>query len=201
MAYDELCIGCSQWDKRYVRDRRMKFRAGIDWRRWKAVAVAIGAAVTASAVIGVPHAVAGPATTNVTRVISSISIKGFPLPATPTITVNGKSFGKAPTKGTSPSVFANCGGSGTGLDYGPSKLWLLDASRSSGAGLLGAFQEGANADQDLRRLWRNHHQQLEQHSGRVYSRFRLHRRGRPPWRPATRCASRSRGLPGCTKLP
>jgi hypothetical protein len=114
-------------------------------RRWTAVAVAIGAAVAASAVIGVPLAVAGPATTNVTRAISSISIKGFPLPATPTITVTGKSFGKAPTKGTSPSTFANCGGSGTGFDYGPSKLWLLDASRSSGAGLLGAFQEGANA--------------------------------------------------------
>ena len=177
------------------------FRSGKQKRaaRGKAVAVAIGATVTASAVIGVPHAVANPAAADTTRTISSIAIKGFPLPATPTVTVTGKGSGAAPTKGTSPSTFPNCGGSGTGQDYGPSKLWLLDASRSSGPGLLGALQEGANATKTYGNC------------GESLSAAGATRRscspwvhatppGRPPWRLATTCASRSRvfrAAPNC----
>jgi hypothetical protein len=108
----------------------------------KFAAGALGAAVVASAVVGVPAAFAqhnSPAPVT----ISSITVSGYPLPATPTVTVSGSGFGSAPAHGIAPSSLSNCGGSGTGLDYGPSTLWLLDASHSSGPGLLNSFQEGA----------------------------------------------------------
>lgn len=71
--------------------------------------------------------------------VSSVSVTGYPLPASPTVTVSGSNFGPAPTRGVSPARLSNCG-SGTGLDYPGSQLWLLDASR--GGGLSGAFEEG-----------------------------------------------------------
>lgn len=79
-----------------------------------------------------------------TPVISSITISGYPKPATPTITVTGTGFGARPANGISPATLTNCGGfaNPTGLDYGKSTLWLLDGSAS--AGLYGAWQFGAN---------------------------------------------------------
>jgi hypothetical protein len=76
--------------------------------------------------------------------ISSITISGFPKPATPTIKVTGTGFGSRPTNGVPASLLSNCKTplKPTGLDYGTSGLWLLDGSAA--AGLHGAFQFGAN---------------------------------------------------------
>jgi len=110
----------------------------------KLVALAIASVATACAFGGAgvasahtPHLPAAQPTPS----ISSLSVTGYPLPATPTITVTGSDFGGRPSGGKSPARLANCDGTGTGLDYLNSQLNLIDASRSGG--LYGAFEEGA----------------------------------------------------------
>lgn len=111
----------------------------LNKKRIGAITVALAAAAgTSATALAVPAIADGHPTT-----VSSISVTGYPKPAQPTVTVTGVGFGAAPTGGVSPSRLSNCH-SGTGLDYGPSKLWFLDATQQSGPGLVGAFQEGAN---------------------------------------------------------
>jgi hypothetical protein len=106
------------------------------------LAAGLAATLTATGLLAGPafaSAFTGPAVPS----ISSITVSGYPQPATPTVTVSGSGFGAAPS-GVSPATLANCeyNNTLTGRDYGKSNLWLLDASRS--AGLYRAFQEGAN---------------------------------------------------------
>jgi hypothetical protein len=84
---------------------------------------------------------------SVVPVISGITITGYPLPSTPTVTVTGSGFGQAPRNGVSPVTLTGTGCNADleetdGLDYGTSNIWLLDASKT--AGLFGAMQFGAN---------------------------------------------------------
>ncbi len=76
--------------------------------------------------------------------IASISVTGYPKPASPTLTVRGTAFGSVPTNGIAPSTLANCGPrwAGTGLDYGKSNLWMLDTPQSPGHDAV--WQAGAN---------------------------------------------------------
>jgi hypothetical protein len=76
--------------------------------------------------------------------ISSITVTGYPKPATPTFTVLGSGFGSRPGNGIAPSKLPGCGRAwaGTGLDYGASNLWMLDTVQS--AGRSRAWQAGAN---------------------------------------------------------
>jgi hypothetical protein len=118
------------------------------WRPGAAIALAV--AVVAACLLATPalaHAgapAAKPSITSVVPSISSITVTGYPHPATPTITVAGSGFGSAPTGGIAPSALGGCGPawSGTGMDYGRSNLWLLDTAQS--VGLYGAWQNGAN---------------------------------------------------------
>jgi hypothetical protein len=103
--------------------------------RYLLLPVAVVTAAAACLLTGVGAASAQPLPVTV----SSVSISGYP--TSPTITVVGSGFRRhAFTNGVSPATLSNCG-SGTGLDYPKSELWLLDASRSGG--LSGAFQEGS----------------------------------------------------------
>jgi hypothetical protein len=105
---------------------------------------AVAVVATAVPLVAVTASPAAATAQPAVPVISSLSISGYPKPAVPTITVQGSGFGSAPENGIVPSTLPNCGSgwSGTGLDYGKSTLWLLDASQSFG--LYGAWQDGAD---------------------------------------------------------
>jgi hypothetical protein len=90
------------------------------------------------------RSIAGRSALTAAPAISSITISGFPKPATPVIKVTGTGFGTRPANGVPASMLSNCKTvvKPTGEDYGKSALWLLDGSASGG--LHGAWQFGAN---------------------------------------------------------
>ncbi len=105
--------------------------------RRRGCTLVLGSVVLVVTLCGAGTASADPPPPTVSTI--SIPASGYPLPAHPVITVTGSGFGAKPAGGVSPSQLTNCG-SGTGLDFPNSQLWLLDASRSGG--LSGAFEEG-----------------------------------------------------------
>jgi hypothetical protein len=57
-------------------------------------------------------------------------------PSSLTLTINGSGFGKrAPSGGVAPSSLANCGGTGSGLDYN-NQVWVIDDTSNFQAGQL-----------------------------------------------------------------